>query len=1089
MRKITKNQIPKIAIVGMDCYLGGGCQGLDTFEQSIYEGTQHFIPLPEQRWQGIEKPEELLSKYGFDGGKAPLGAYIQDCQIFPEAGDKFHPQERLMLQVADNALKDAGIHPGSKVAVVIVSAKELALSQHTQLASSDIENQLANHISQQWKFTGAAFTFTAVQSSVFKALEMAQKLLVNQEVDAVLVGAIELAGDSASVLLRNQTTAINTGVNTLSYDENANGWIIGEGAAAIVLKRHETAKQEQSRIYAVIDALSLVENAKSQIHSIPTTIDAETITQACQQAFQLADIKPTDISYLEVIGSGIPSQDESEIRGLLQAYGTSEASLTCALGSAKANVGHTYTVSGLVSIVKTALCLYRSYIPVVPQWSGPKMPEIWQNSPFYVAAESKPWFSDTRIAAVNGMEADGSYAHLILSEEVGQPTHSNRYLEQIPYYLFAIAADDQASLLEQIQTLQYTITDCSSLKAAASETFTTFQKHPKPTYTLSILGRNQEELNREIQRSFQGVEIAFATGKDWQTPVGSYFTAKPLGKDNDIAFVYSGSFNAYVSIARYLFRFFPQIYDDLLNRGVYNRAASIEKLFYPRSLKKISKRQLETIEAKWMDDPVTLLEFEICFTGFMTAILKDCFKIQPKSAFGYSLGEISMMFAQGVWNNFNQSSQNLTSSSLFKTRLAGPKDAVREYWRLPQEDNISDENLWNNYVLLCPVSRVREAIKSEKRVYLSLINTPDEVIISGEPQACERVIENLQCVAFPTSVKHVVHCEPMRSEYDELAKINTSPVEKVKNTVFYSAAEYKPIPIDSNSIGNNIAQTLCQEFDFPRLVNSVYNDGAKIFIEVGVGGNCSRWISKILQDKEHFTVSLNRRGMDDHISIIRALAKLLSHRVEMDLSALYTLSPANSSPNQLGIETFSVGSKKTDEIFLSENTEIFATSSDNSSAQQYELLPLSEFVKSTSAGNQNLMVTETKGAMSHLIADTIPENLTSDYSSKNSSVLLRDRIILPEPEPLDNPVIISEEETQDNLLTNNYPDDQVVVKNQQANLRSPHYQKLIHNASRMLETHSLLLELRQESLHQISTIIQQKLKLYHKLFEESSPKT
>ncbi len=290
-----------------------------------------------------------------------------------------------------------------------------------------------------------------------------------------------------------------------------------------------------------------------------------------------------------------------------------------------------------------------------------------------MAAESKPWFSDTRIAAVNGMEVDGSYAHLILSEEVGQPTHSNRYLEQIPDYLFAIAADDQASLLEQIQILQHTITDCPSLKAAASETFTTFQKHPNPTYTLSILGRNQEELNREIQRSFQGVNIAFETGKDWQTPVGSYFTTKPLGKDNDIAFVYSGSFNAYVGIARYLFRFFPQIYDDLLNRGIYNRAASIEKLFYPRSLRKISKRQLETIEQKWMDDPVTLLEFEICFTGFMTAILKDCFQIKPKSAFGYSLGEISMMFAQGVWNNFNQSSQNLSSSSLFKSRLAGPK--------------------------------------------------------------------------------------------------------------------------------------------------------------------------------------------------------------------------------------------------------------------------------------------------------------------------------------------------------------------------------------------------------------------------------
>ncbi|GAX34612.1 beta-ketoacyl synthase N-terminal-like domain-containing protein [Nodularia sp. NIES-3585] len=1102
MEKFTQNQIPKIAIVGMECYLGGGCEGLDTFEQSIYEGTQHFMPLPDQRWQEIKQPELLLEKYGFKGGQAPLGAYIQDWQIPAKAGDQFNPQELLMLQVADNALKDAGIHPGSKVAVVIVSAAELALSQSRQIEYPYIENKLGNYISQLWEFTGASFTFTPEQSSVFKALELAQKLLSNKEVDAVLIGAVEKSGDSASVLLRNQTTPINTGVNTLSYDENANGWMVGEGAAAIVLKLHETAKQH-NRIYAVIDALSLVENPTSQINSIPTAINAETITQACQQAFQLADIKPTDIGYLEVIGSGIPSQDESEIRGLLQAYGTCEASLSCALGSVKANVGHTYAVSGLVSIVKTALCLYRHYIPVVPQWSSPKMPEIWQDSPFYVAGESKPWFSDQRIAAVNGMEVDGSYAHLILSGAVGQQTHGNNYLAQIPYYLFAIAADDQASLLEQIHTLQQTITDCSSLKAAARETFKAFQQHQQPTYTLSILGRNQDELNREIQRSIQGVNIAFETGKDWQTPVGSYFTAKPLGKDNDIAFVYSGSFNAYVGIARYLFRFFPQIYDDLLNRGIDNRAASIEKLLYPRSLTKISKRQLETIEEKLMDDAVTLLEFEVYFTGFMTAILRDYFQIQPHSVFGYSLGETSMMFAQGVWNNFQQSSQNLNSSSLFKTRLVGSKNAVREYWRLPQDNHITDQNLWSNYVLLCPLASVREAIKSENRVYLTLINTCDEVIIGGEPQACGRVIENLKCVAYRTPIKHAIHCEPMRSEYNELAKINTLPVENIKNTVFYSAAEYKPIPLDSNSIGHNIAKTLCHELDFPRLVNRVYNDGSKILLEVGVGGNCSRWISKILQGKEHLTVSLNRRGIDDHISIIRVLAKLLSHRVEMDLSPLYAVSEENFSPNKLALETSRLGSNKTDHISLPENSqerlkEIFPSLSVTSPKQPEKLLKLNEFIKSTYSVNQKLMTTEPKAFMSNLITENVPEEAELENSHTTTSVLLRDfaphiyggdRLIFPEEQTLDNPVVITEKENHQNLLPNNDIDDNFHTQNPQPNLRSPHYQKLIHNASQMTETHSVLLEVRQESLHQISAIIQQQIELYQKLFEESSPST
>ncbi|MBE9050272.1 type I polyketide synthase [Nostocales cyanobacterium LEGE 11386] len=1103
MEDLKQNKIPKIAIVGMDCYLGGNCNGLDSFEHSIYEGNQHFIPLPAQRWQGIEKQEQLLTKYGFTSSKAPLGAYIKDfaidalrLQIPPEAVDKFNPQELLMLQVADHALQDAGLHPGSRIAVVIVSATELAFPEFQgsmQLESPYIENRLANYVSKLWNFAGLTLTLTAEQNSVFKALDLAQKLLAIKEVDAVLVGAVELAGDSASVLLRNQMSAVNTGVNTLSYDQNVNGWMIGEGAGAVVLKLHETATQDSSRIYAVIDALSLVENAKSQVNSIPTDLNAAAVTQACQQAFVLADIKPTDVNYLEVIGSGIQSQDESEIQGLLQAYRTSQPKLSCAIGSAKANIGHTYAVSGLISLIKTALCLYRRYIPVVPQWSSPKMPEIWQDSPFYVAAESKPWFLEPgatkRIAAVNGMEVDGSYAHLILSEEPGQKKYSNNYLQQIPYYLFAIAADDRSSLLEQIHALQQTILDCSSLAAAASQTFTAFQKHQKATYALAIFARNQDELTREIQRALQGVNVAFETGKDWQTPVGSYFTAKPLGKQSEVAFVYPGSFNSYIGIARNLFRLFPHIYDDLVIKSVYTRVANIEKLLYPRSLKKFSTKQLEVLEHQLINDPLTMLEAEVGIAGFMTAILRDYFQVKPNCAFGYSLGEISMMFAQGVWTGFKHSSEGLNSSSLFKTRLSGPKHAVREYWGLPAK-NHQDDNFWSNYVLLCPLSQVREAIKQEKRVYITLINTPEEVVIAGDTQACQRVIETLDCHAYHTPINHVIHCEPMRSEYDELAKINTLPIQDLPKTVFYSAAEYQPITLESHAIGHNIAQTLCQELNFPQLVNRVYNDGLRIFIEVGIGSNCSRWISKILQDKTHFTVSLNRRGVEDHTSIIRALAKLLSHRVEIDLSPLYAPMPTNSSQNQVLLKTITLGSNKNDGIFVSrKNQEIFNNKFSNllvnAPNQQYELLQVSEFKKPLCSVSQNLITSEPKGMMKTLIAETLPKNIYFDDSSNTCPVLLCDRSTKPEEKLQDNISPPAQESYQHSLLPS-YINDSFIHENQLPNLRSPYYQKLNENVSRMTAAHAVLLQARQESLHQISAIIQQQLALYQKLFDEAN---
>ncbi|MBG1245646.1 PfaB family protein [Nostoc sp. NZL] len=1109
MEEFAQKKIPKIAVVGMDCYLGGGCKGLDAFERSIYEGTQHFISIPPQRclgWatptQAIEAQEQLLKNYGFADGVVPLGGYIKDFEIDafrleipPEEVDNFNPQELLMLQVADNALKDAALHKGTRIAIIIAASKELTLHQEKEQLEdkeypSYIENSLADYISKLWNFAGPTFTLIAEQNSVFKALELGQKLLAIREVDAVLVGAMELAGDGASILQRNQIAKINTGVNTLSYDQNANGWIVGEGAAAVVLKLHDTAKRENNRIYATIDALSLVENSKSEIHSA-TASNSEAVTQVCQQAFQLADIKPRDINYLEVVGSGIPQQDESEIQGLLTAYRTSEPNLTCAIGSVKANIGNTYAASGIVSLVKAALCLYHRYIPAVPQWSGPKIPEIWKDSPFYVASESKPWFLEKgatrRIAAINGMEIDGSYAHLILSEELYQQDHSSRYLEQMRYYVFAIAADDQSTLLDEIRNLQETIADCSSLSAAASKTFATFQQRQNATYAVAILGHNQDELQREIQHSLKGIPDAFKTGKDWQTPLGSYFTAKPLGQKGKIAFVYPAAFSAYLGIGRNLFRLFPQLYDHLLIKSGYNRLANIEKLVYPRSLEKFSNRQLEALEKELIKDSVAILELEMLFATLLTATLSNYFQIKPQCAFGYSLGEISMMLAQGVWTEFLDNSKSFNSSPLFKTRLSGSKNAVREYWGLPQGEDDKSGDFWRNYILVCPVSRVQEAIQDEDRVYLLLINTPEEVVIAGEIEACKRVIANLNCDAFLAPFTHVIHCEAMRSEYHELVRLNTFPSQNKSETIFYSTAEYKPIDLDSHSIARNIAQNICQQLNFPQLINRVYEDGFKIFIEVGAGSNCSRWIDKTLKAKEQITVSLNKRGVDDHASIIKALAKLLSHRVELDLSPLYSQQPEVSNESQSNVRTITLQNSKISYTPLKKKKQeilqdiSFGDPVKPVNQQQYQLSELKEFAQM----NSSLLPNPTKSLENTSRNLDILQEQVNFINGRNGSeptqLLLQERNETVETQV--NETWATEQENNQFVLTPSLTTGSVVDEPYFLNLHSPYYQKLSENAARMTKTHAVFLQARQESLKQISAIIQLQIACYQKLFE------
>lgn len=491
-----------LAIVGMEAFFGG-CHNLAEFDRTIYDGIQHFIPLPPQRWQGIDAQTGLLKNYGFGKGEAPLGAYIQDFEIdflhfkMPARDDdQLIPQQLLMLKVADNAIKDAGLVEGGNVAVIVAMGIELALHQfrgrgdlswqikdslalgNTILSSEQIDeletivkdsihikaqvnqytssigNIMACRIASQWDFSGPAFTISAEENSVFRALEVAQQFLTAGEVDAVVVGAVDLAGGFESVLLRHQLAPINTGINTLSYDEKVTGWLIGEGAGAVVLKRIDTASPD--RIYAVIDAISLTSNNanKEVLESLPKIPTAEIVTQACKQAFDIAGIKATDIGYLEVFGSGITQQDEAEIKGLTKAYqlATQKDSLITAIGSVKANIGHTYAASGMASLIKTALCLYHRYIPAVPKWNSPKMPEQWQGSPFYVATESKTWFLEEtqtkKVAAINGLGLDGGYAHLILSEHqtsTGIEAEPDKYRQQRLFDL-PVAADNQTTL-------------------------------------------------------------------------------------------------------------------------------------------------------------------------------------------------------------------------------------------------------------------------------------------------------------------------------------------------------------------------------------------------------------------------------------------------------------------------------------------------------------------------------------------------------------------------------------------------------------------------------------------------------------------
>ena len=915
-----------MAIIAMEAHFGT-CPGLSAFHRTVYEGIQHFIPLPPDRWKGLEALPELLQDLGLEQGKAPRGAYMDSFEldfmrfkIPPNEEDRLIPQQLLALRVADDALRQTRIEPGSQVAVVVAMESELALHQmrgrvnlctqfplslsgadsalspeqkaeleavakdsvHTVARvnqyTSFIGNIMASRIAAVWDFTGPAFTLSSEENSTFRALEVAQMILETGEAEAVVVGAVDLAGGVESVLWRNRQSRIHAGVQTVSFDQDASGWTVGEGAGAVVLKRLDKAREDGDRIYAVVDAIGFAKG-----------VSQESVETACRRAFEEAGIAPAEIGYLEASGSGVGTQDDAEMAGLLHAYSLEGSRLRCALGNVKANIGHTFAASGMAGLLKAALCLYHRFIPQTPGWSAPKWQAAWAESPFYVPTESRTWFpgdaSEKRIAAISVLGHDGFSAHLILSEEPDRNSRPNTILVDTPFHLLPVCADGPAQLEETLAGLRERIAAGADLSETVAYCLDAYGRTGRGRYGLAVLGSGRDDVLQEIEAARAALPNAFAAGKDWQSPRGSCLTARPLGQEGKIAFVYPGGFNSYVGLGRDLFQLFPQIYEEARRYSSRLGGMIAERLLYPRSLHRLSAKDLSALERTLLESPIAMFESGIMFAILYTKVLRGCFGVEPHLAIGYSMGEVSMMYALGVWDETDRTGELLHSSPVFRTRLAGPMETVREAWNLPGGE-VEKGKIWYSYALRASEAEVQRALEGESRAYLTFINSPREVVIAGEEQACKRVIERLRCEHFELPASDVMHCEIVRSEYDALTRLHTLPARPVPGIDFYSADRLAPIPIDTETVARNIATIYCRPIHFPSLVRQAHADGARVFIELGPRENCTNWITEILEGQAHLAVGTNRKGADDKTSILRALARLYSHGLDIDLSPL-----------------------------------------------------------------------------------------------------------------------------------------------------------------------------------------------------------
>jgi len=957
----SKAEVPpahSVAIVGMDVAVGS-LTHLKSFEKALFQGSSAIGRRPGDRWKGADA--EIIDRID---GIDPLGAYMQqldltvgEFQIPPNEIGDILPQQLLSLKVGAGALQDAGLSlktPRERMGVVMgigfdFEATNFHLSWQLQGAANrwnadhslNLEDRsleqwieqlregcgppltpsrvmgalggiVASRMAREFRFGGPSFVVSADTASGIQSLQVAADLLRQDAVDAMLVGAVDLAGEARNLVRLHQWLPLSKTNRVRPFDADADGTLPGDGAAALVLKRLDRAQADNDRIYAVIHGIGTASGGDPVSGKLPQSVYSRSLSAA----FRDARIEANTVSYVEAHGSGVPEQDRRELEALAKFFGgtkSDDPSSAIALGTPTPIGGFIGAAHGLVSLAKAALCLHRRQLPPLP---GCNLlagdPESW--APFHVPRDRQPWHRDRedgpRTACCASVTMDGSCGHILLQEheapdqtplELIQPLSTDTATG-----FFAITGDTPQQLVERLAQLETYVKDSigpATVESAAARWMAS--QPPQSGHKLAIVLIIQPDQHPEAL--FQKARLAIDSERSDSFSKQVFYTARPMGTDAKVVWVYPGSGNHYLGMGRELALRFPATVADM-----DRQTARLKTQFRPWHLmpwRQSWQPQWEKdADRRLQSDPLNMIFGQVVFGSLMTDTLKR-FSIPADALIGYSLGESAALFAHGVWSDRGDMLTRMQATDLFTTQLAGPCQSLHRAWNITETQPAN----WKVAVVNRPSSRVQKILSDIEHVRLLIVNTPEECVIGGLAPAVERAVAALACQAVYLDGVVTVHCDAARPVAKDYRQLHRFPTTTIPGLEVYSCSWGKSYAVTPDSVADSIEKQAVDGFDFTRTINQAYADGGRVFLEAGPRASCSRMIDRILADKPHLAVAANQGNTNEVNALLRCLARLFTERVPMDLSTLYNdfdLSAGAVPSEKLRIVSVSVGGRR-----------------------------------------------------------------------------------------------------------------------------------------------------------------------------------
>ena len=848
-----------IAIVGAGCRLPGRVASPEAFWTLLREGTDAVAEVPRERWDvdayydpDPDAPGKMYTRRGgFLDGIDRFDP--RHFAITPREAISMDPQQRLLLEVTWEALERAGVAPdrltGSDTGVFIgISTNDygqILLRASDQIdpgmyfGTGNLLNAAAGRLSYVLGLQGPSMAVDTACSSSLVAIHLACQSLRNRECRMALAGGANLVLVPEVTVNCCRAKMLAPDGRCKTFDAAADGYVRGEGAAVIVLKRLSDALADGDPIVALIRGSAVNQDGRSGGFTAPNELAQQAVIRT---ALAAAGVAASDIGYVEAHGTGTSLGDPIEIHAIAAALGEGRAR-PLVVGSVKTNLGHLEAAAGVTGLLKVALALQHGEIPPHLHFTTLNPHIEVGEFPLEIPRAGKPWprGGERRLAGVSSFGFTGTNAHVILEEA---PAPAERaVVEDRPAHVLTLSARTDGALRELADRyathLSGTSAPFGDVCATAAQARAAFD------HRLAVVASQADEARQRLGE--------FASGSPTRVQA-----AKVRTRDEGVVFLFTGQGAQYAEMGK-------RLYDtEATFRAAIDRCSDLLRDTLDRPLTSVLFPAAG--ETSPIDD-TAYAQPAIFAIEYALAELWRSWGVQPSAVIGHSIGEFAAACVAGA---------------------IGLEDALRlvaARGRLMQQLPAGGAMA----AVMADEARVREAIAPfADRVAIAALNGPANTVISGEGAAVTQVLEALaakQITAQRLVVSHAFHSplmDPMLYAF-----------ERVAAGIAYSTPR---IPFVSNVTGTLAGAGFTFDAAYWRRhargavrfadgLAALHARGDRVFLEIGPTPTLSGMGRRLLDGDDVAWLASLRKGRDDWQQILEAAGGLFVRGVAVDWAA------------------------------------------------------------------------------------------------------------------------------------------------------------------------------------------------------------